>query len=260
MSDLPTREVHADVDAVATAVLANKTTESQRRSAGTARSTNSIPEAGALRRVSDVLLQDEAQGAVRKRCSSSKRMSVQKASNAGIKRDVVVVSGRERPIRLDTQDVLSEHLNNLVRETRHAELYKQTRNIGRQKKLQVVGAVVKKMRDERVRYSLQRRDMVPEDWQSVNARKARAAPEDPLHYVAPELKPRVLRSMEKAVCWSSMQVPEHPSAAQARQLSSQVPPVGIDAFAPGTASPLSGAAYLPTPGSKAVRPLKYWDL
>lgn len=237
--------LRADLDAVLPkSSLADAGTRKSQRKSTMQRKTN---KNDAVREISKDLLHSRVDEA-----EASKK-------NAGIKRDIVVCNGTPRPIRLDTTDVLAEHLNSLVRETRHAELYMQTRDISRQRKLQVVGAVVKKLRAEGGSSSTQRRDMKQEDWQSINLRKPRLYPEEPLNYVSPALRSRVLRGMEKAVVWGE-KAPPHPSEVAARQMSSEQPPTALAAFAPDGLAPTAGTLVLPTPGEKAIRPVQYWGV
>lgn len=111
------------------------------------------------------------------------------------KRQVLVLSGKERPIRTDTE-VLQEQLNKVVREVRHADLYKEQADVNAERKLRSLKKQLKGLNDERLTMSLQRRDMAPESWRTTNIRKYRPKVEDALSQTYPERRARKLRSME----------------------------------------------------------------
>eukprot|EP00747_Dinoflagellata_sp_TGD_P162948 gnl/TRDRNA2_/TRDRNA2_181132_c0_seq1.p1 gnl/TRDRNA2_/TRDRNA2_181132_c0~~gnl/TRDRNA2_/TRDRNA2_181132_c0_seq1.p1 ORF type:complete len:352 (+),score=48.73 gnl/TRDRNA2_/TRDRNA2_181132_c0_seq1:83-1057(+) len=127
------------------------------------------------------------------------------------RRTKVSINGVVRPIRLETNDVEAETLNSLVREVKYAELNEKNQELSRRAKMVSTGRVVKRFHDERLSLSLE----VPptrvsvssweaESWRSSNIDKRRSAPENPLHYVAPELRRSYLRELERNTAKTSI--------------------------------------------------------
>lgn len=168
------------------------------------------------------------------------------------KRDVVNVSGKDRPIRLDTQEGLSDQLNTIVRDVRHAEIFKQSGDYARQRKLRSLGSIVDGLTEERLSGSLARRDIAPEGWHSVNVRKHRTRPEDPLCYVVPERRQGLLRAIEGCVAWPVFSQAHDSSGSLSGFSSTVMPSVSTNA-----STVLSGPT-LPTPGGHARRPVRPW--
>eukprot|EP00927_Polykrikos_kofoidii_P030449 TRINITY_DN2616_c0_g5_i1.p1 TRINITY_DN2616_c0_g5~~TRINITY_DN2616_c0_g5_i1.p1 ORF type:complete len:274 (+),score=35.09 TRINITY_DN2616_c0_g5_i1:60-881(+) len=228
--------------------------------------------------LSDVPKVEDTKGQDSRRVGSRGQKSVVgDSSNArDLKRGKTTVGGVERPFRLDTQEVLADQLNTLVREVRNAEVFRQQRDMNRNVKNEKLGRVVNQLREERLRHSLQRTDdYTDESWRSVIVRKPRTNKDDSMAYVAPELRHKAMRALEDAISrrvWKT-KAPSPPASAMGTPRSSAPGSRSTAARRPrrekqdlpsqqrmALAEAAGFTGVVAIPGGDSWRPARYWDV